>query len=149
TAEPVFNELSPVAHTFSAGVDWNPGQSTGSATAAGVQPAGGIILPPTQAPSSASGCTAADFAGFVPGRIALIQRGTCNFGVKVLNAQAAGAAGVVIFNEGNPGRTELLSGGLSDAANNPIIPTIPVAFTSFDTGLALYNQYQDAKKNNT
>ncbi len=149
TAEPVFNELSPVAHTFTAGVDWNPGQSTGTATAAALQPAGGIILPPTQEPSSASGCTSADFTGFVPGRIALIQRGACNFGVKVLNAQAAGAAGVVIFNEGNPDRTELLSGSLVDAANNPIIPTIPVAFTSFATGRALYNQYQDAKANNT
>jgi hypothetical protein len=28
----------------------------------------------------ASGCTAADFTGFVPGRIALIQRGSCFFG---------------------------------------------------------------------
>jgi hypothetical protein len=60
----------------------------------------------------------------------------------VLNAQAAGASGVVIFNEGNPGRTELLNGALDDAAGNPFVPTIPVAFTSFDTGLALYNQYQ-------
>jgi PA domain-containing protein len=42
----------------------------------------------------------ADFSGFVPGRIALIQRGSCFFGVKVLNAQAAGATGVTIFNEG-------------------------------------------------
>jgi hypothetical protein len=86
----------------------------------------------------------ADFSGFVPGRIALIQRGTCFFGVKVLNAQAAGASGVIIFNEGNPGRTALLSGSLLDAAGNPIIPTIPVAFTSFATGATLYNEYQQA-----
>src|SRR5215475_11983236 len=31
TGIPVFKELSPVARTFSAGVDWNPGQSTGTA----------------------------------------------------------------------------------------------------------------------
>ena len=54
--------------------------------------------------------------------------------MKVQNAQAAGASGVIIFNEGNPGRTGLLSGGLVDAAGNPIVPTIPVAFTSFDIG---------------
>jgi hypothetical protein len=52
-----------------------------------------------------------------PGGIALIQRGSCNFGVKVLNAQAAGAAGVIIFNEGNsnPDRTGLLIGSMLDA----------------------------------
>ncbi len=144
TAIPVLRELSPTAHDFVVGDEWNPGQSTGTATGAQLQPAGGIVIPPTPTPSSSSGCTMADFSGFVPGRIALIQRGTCFFGVKVLNAQAAGASGVIIFNEGNPGRTALLSGSLLDAAGNPIIPTIPVAFTSFDTGAKLYNEYQQA-----
>jgi Zn-dependent M28 family amino/carboxypeptidase len=139
---PAFAEVSPTAHTYALSDEWNPGRSTGTATGAQLQPAGGIVIPPTPTPSSASGCTAADFSGFVPGRIALIQRGTCNFGVKVLNAQAAGASGVVIFNEGNPGRTAVFSGSLSDANGNPIIPTIPVAFTSFDIGNALYNEYQ-------
>ena len=148
TSTPSFSEVSPTAHTYGLGSEWNPGQSTGTASAA-IQPAGGIVLPPTASPSSASGCSASDFNGFVPGRIALIQRGTCFFGVKVLNAQAAGASGVVIFNEGNPGRTGLLNGSLNDAAGNPIIPTIPVAFTSFDTGLALYNEYQQAVANST
>ena len=40
-------------------------------------------------------------AGFEEGDIALIQRGTCDFVVKVANAQEAGASGVIIFNEGN------------------------------------------------
>jgi Zn-dependent M28 family amino/carboxypeptidase len=141
TATPVLSEISPVAHDYVLSDEWNPGQSTGTANAA-LQPAGGIIIPPTPTPSSSSGCTMADFTGFVPGRIALIQRGSCFFGVKVLNAQAAGATGVIIFNEGNPGRTGLLAGSLVDANGNPIIPTIPVAFTSFDTGLDLFNQYQ-------
>src|SRR5262245_41286074 len=101
---PTFSEVSPTAHDFKVVTEWNPGQSMGDTTAA-LQPAGGIVIPPTPTSSSASGCTAADFSGFVPGRIALIQRGTCSFGVKVLNAKAAGANGVIIFNEGNPGRT--------------------------------------------
>jgi hypothetical protein len=142
TAPPVFQEVSPTAHTYAAGVEWNPGQSTGTAANATVQPAGGIVLPPTASPSSASGCTGSDFSGFVPGRVALIQRGTCNFGVKVLNAQAAGASGAIIFNEGNPDRTELFAGSLQDANDVPTIPTIPVAFTSFATGSALLNQSQ-------
>ena len=90
-----------------------------------------------------------DFNGFVPGRIALIQRGGCFFGVKVLNALAAGASGVIIFNEGNPGRTDLLIGSLLDAAGNPFVPTIPVAFTSFAVGANLLSQYQQAVQNGT
>jgi Zn-dependent M28 family amino/carboxypeptidase len=109
---------------------------------AAIQPAGGIIIPPTAAPSSASGCTSADFSGFVPGHIALIQRGTCNFGVKVQNAEAAGASGVVIFNEGQPGRTDVMGISISDADGNTFIPTIPVAFTTFAIGQDLYNEYQ-------
>jgi Zn-dependent M28 family amino/carboxypeptidase len=139
----VFREVSPTPHDYALSTEWNPGQSTGTATA-DLQPAGGIVIPPTPTPSSSSGCTTADFSGFVPGRIALIQRGTCFFGVKVLNAQAAGASGVIIFNEGNPGRTAVFSGSLVDAAGNPIIPTIPVAFTSFDIGQNLLAQYQEA-----
>ena len=41
--------------------------------------------------------------------VALIQRGTCDFAVKAQNAAAAGYAAVVIFNEGQPGRDELLA----------------------------------------
>jgi Zn-dependent M28 family amino/carboxypeptidase len=144
TARPVFKEVSPTAHDYAIADEWNPGQSTGTASAV-LQPAGGIIIPPTPESSSTSGCTSADFTGFVAGRIALIQRGGCNFGVKVQNAQAAKASGVIIFNEGNPDRTDVLSGSLVDAAGNPIIPTIPVAFTSFAIGLDLLTQYQQGK----
>jgi len=143
TGIPVFREISPTAQDFTVSTDWNPGQSRGNTTA-DLQPAGGIIIPPTPTPSSSSGCTAADFSGFVPGRVALIQRGTCTFGTKVVNAQAAGASGVIIFNEGNPGRTGVLSGSLVDAAGNRIVPEIPVAFTSFATGNGFLTEYQQA-----
>jgi len=150
TGIPTFSEVSPNAQSYVLNDTWGPGQSTGSATAA-LQPAGGIVLPPTETPTSASGCSASDFTGFVPGRIALIQRGGCFFGVKVLNAQAAGAAGVIIFNEGNsnPDRTGLQLGSLLDAAGNPIVPTIPVAFTTFAVGNDLFSQYQQAVQNHT
>jgi len=148
TALPTLREVSPTSHDFTVVTDWNPGKSTGS-TAAALQPAGGIVIPPTPTPSSSSGCTASDFNGFVKGRVALIQRGTCSFGVKVLNAQAAGASGVVIFNEGNPGRTGVPGGSLVDANGNPIVPTIPVAFTSFANGSDLLNQYDQAVQSGT
>jgi hypothetical protein len=145
---PALHEVSPTLHDYTVVSDWNPGQSTGTTTA-DLQPAGGIVIPPTPSPSSSSGCAAGDFSGFVQGRVALIQRGGCNFGVKVLNAQAAGASGVIIFNEGNPGRTGVLAGSLVDAAGNRIVPTIPVAFTSFATGDDLLNQYNQAVQGGT
>jgi Zn-dependent M28 family amino/carboxypeptidase len=145
---PSFSEVSPTAHSYALSSDWGPGRSLGIAQAA-LQPAGGIILPPTPTSSSTSGCSSTDFSGFVPGRIALIQRGGCNFGVKVQNAQGAGATGVIIFNEGNPGRTGLLVGSLVDAGGVPFVPTIPVAFTTFAIGQDLYNQYQQAVQAST
>ena len=141
TGIPSFSEVSPTPRTYMLNVDWGPGQSTGTADAL-IQPAGGIVIPPTATSSSTSGCTAADFNSSMQDRIALIQRGGCNFGVKVQNAQAAGAKGVIIFNEGNPGRTDLLVGSLVDAAGNPIVPTIPVAFINFADGVNLLDQFQ-------
>ena len=139
---PTWSEITPTAHDFTIVDEWNAGSSNGTADNDEIQPAGGIVIPPTPTSSSTSGCTAADFSGFTAGHIALIQRGGCNFGVKVLNAQAAGATGVVIFNEGNPGRTEVLSGILLDASDTPFVPTIPVAFTSFAIGQSLLGEYQ-------
>jgi hypothetical protein len=50
--------------------------------------------------TSTSGCEAADFAGFPAGHIALLQCGVCTFELKAENAAAAGAVGIVIFNQG-------------------------------------------------
>src|SRR6185437_8194363 len=141
TALPVLSEVSPTAHDYVVSTDFNPGQSTGTANGSSVQPAGGIVIPPTPTSSSSSGCTASDFSGFVAGRIALIQRGACNFGVKVQNAQAAGASVVTILTEGNTNRTALLIGNVTDAAGTPNTPTIPVTFTSFDSGTQFYAEY--------
>lgn len=82
---------------------------------------------------STSGCEPGDFAGFAPGSIALLQRGTCNFTVKVANAEAAGAAGAVIFNEGNaPDRVGLVNPNVTGA-------TIPVVGATFAAGDELRN----------
>ena len=64
---PTLSEVSPTAHDFTLGHDWNPGTSNGHGDRATLQPAGGIVIPPTPTPSSASGCTAADFSGFIAG----------------------------------------------------------------------------------
>ncbi|WP_461164268.1 M28 family peptidase [Arthrobacter sp. R4-81] len=83
--------------------------------------------------ASTSGCEASDFAGFTAGNIALIQRGTCPFRTKVDNAAAAGAVGVIIFNQGNEipddDRFGLIFGTL-----DPPQASIPAVGTTFAIG---------------
>jgi hypothetical protein len=134
---PSFSEVSPTARTFTLNNDFLPGISGGDADAL-VQTVGHTVIPPGT-PASASGCVAADYAGFVPGRIALVQRGTCTFELKAQNAQAAGASGVIIFNEGNTAaRSGVFNGSLAGDT------TIPVVFTSFADGLSLYQEATSA-----
>ena len=59
--------------------------------------------PTDQASASDSGCEAADFGPEVAGKVVLLQRGTCDFGLKAELAGEAGAIGAVIFNEGTIG----------------------------------------------
>ena len=57
--------------------------------------------------------------------IALIQRGRCTFEDEGHNACTAGYEAVIIFNEGQPGRTELLTGTLG---NPQTIPALGISF---------------------
>jgi Zn-dependent M28 family amino/carboxypeptidase len=128
--------VTPNPRTFVNEVDflrprWDTGVLEGTATGTLV-PVDLVINPALPANSNTSGCEPADFAGFPPGGIALMQRGTCGFTVKTLNAQAAGAAGVVIMNEGQVGRTGLLN-MIGDATGI----TIPAVFTTFAAGVDL------------
>ncbi|HKG63447.1 MAG TPA: M28 family peptidase [Solirubrobacteraceae bacterium] len=71
---------------------------------------------------STSGCEAADFAGFPAGNIALVQRGTCDFVVKIANAIAAGASAIVIMNEGDtPARSGLAGFNPATTGNIPVL----------------------------
>jgi Zn-dependent M28 family amino/carboxypeptidase len=112
---------------------------SGSGTVEGqVIPTNDIQIPPGEEPSSSnSGCEAADFPAAPSGdAIALIQRGTCTFEDKVTNARAAGYEAVIIFNEGQPGRQELLTGTLGTPQSTPTIGI------SFDDGADLYAEAQ-------
>jgi len=111
-----------------------PGSGSGNVTAPLVA-VGPINIPPTGFDTSASGCLPSDFAGFPVGAIALVQRGFCGRATKVANALAAGAVGVVMFNEGSTGRTGVLTLGVDPT-------TIPVVGTSFAVGQQLFSLTQ-------
>ncbi|WP_111496208.1 M28 family metallopeptidase [Marinobacter bohaiensis] len=93
--------------------------------------------------ASTSGCEAEDFAGFPAGSIALVQRGACNFGLKAENAAAAGATGVIIFNQGNTeDRTGLINATLGEAYSG----NVPVFFATYDNGVS-WSQTADLQLN--
>ena len=80
---------------------------------------------------------AADFEGLdVAGKIAVISRGQINFSLKLFNAEQAGAAGVIIYNN-EPGSIGLQmtdeEGNLNDGISG-YVPCVSVAMT---TGAAL------------
>ena len=120
---------------FALVTDWNPGTSNGDASGA-IQPSGGIVMPPDpNGSTSTAGCTSADFdPATMTGKIALIQRGGCNFGVKVLNAKAAGAIGVVVYTI--PGRA-FINPALTDLTAAEIGSLIPFALVSEADGARL------------
>ena len=119
--------VSPNPRTFVEGTDFLRNSfdtGTPQGTATGTLVPVGVVVPSAALPpnSNTSGCEAADFAGFPAGAIALVQRGSCGFAVKVLNAQAAGAAAVIVMNEGQPGRTGLV--GMIGDATGLVIPAV-------------------------
>jgi Zn-dependent M28 family amino/carboxypeptidase len=130
-SDPVFERVSPDPLVYVPGEDFFTAEYSGSGDVTAPLQAVDLVLPPgPEASSSSSGCEPEDFADFVAGSIALVQRGTCDFSVKAENAFDAGAVGVIIFNEGQEGRTETLNPTLGDQFSDPI----PVVGTSFAIG---------------
>lgn len=131
-APATFSQSAPTAQEFVNGADFSTMQYSGSGdVTADVTAIGPLNVPIGDTPpgTTASGCTAGDFDGFPAGNIALVQRGTCSFGIKAANAQAAGASAVVIFNEGQSGRTGPIAGTLGAPA------TIPALGSSYQVGV--------------
>ena len=130
-SDPVFEQLAPNEVTYEPNVDFFTAEYSGSGEVEAPLQAVDLVLPPgEEASTSNSGCEVEDFADFVAGNIALVQRGTCDFSVKAHNAFAEGAVGVIIFNEGQEGRTETLAATLGDTFSDPL----PVIGTSFEIG---------------
>ena len=92
----IVNSPSPIAGNYpSSGAEFGPALTTTGVT-------GNVILgldaADTAGPSTTDGCSALTNASVVAGKVALLDRGTCGFVVKVKNAQNAGAIAVIIGN---------------------------------------------------
>ncbi|MBC7876817.1 MAG: M20/M25/M40 family metallo-hydrolase [Anaerolineales bacterium] len=143
---PTLQQLTPVNATYETGAFTGTGY--GDVTAS-VTPIDINLVPPR---ANTSGCEGAfteafvgapivpdpggpdDFAGFVAGNIAMVQRGGCSFGLKAINAEAAGAAAMILFNQGN---TPLREGLIVGTLGGPSVVAIPVVGASFANGQAL------------
>jgi parallel beta-helix repeat protein len=144
---PALQALSPARPPYVEGVDFHAAAGNGSTPFARLVPVG-IALDsaatafanPDPADTSTSGCKAGDFtaAGFQPGDVALIQRGTCTLDRKVVNAVKAGAAGIVIFNEGQaPHRLSHDFGTVGEPTPGALIGP-PTLLASYATGFELF-----------
>ncbi len=93
--------------------------------------AGSIVVASDGTASPSEACSALTNGGAVSGNIALIDRGSCNFTVKVKNAQNAGALAVVMVNNvpGDP-----VTMGDTDAT-----VTIPSVMISLSNGSIIRN----------
>ncbi|MGH8916171.1 MAG: M20/M25/M40 family metallo-hydrolase, partial [Acidimicrobiia bacterium] len=135
---PELEEIAPEPQVFVAGsrpaFDGDFVSFTGSGEVTAPVQGVDLVLPPGANPnSSTSGCEVEDFAGFVPGNIALLQRGTCPYVQKATMAQNAGAVAIILFNEGQTGRTAVPN-NLPLGAEGVHIPGVG---TSFAVGVDL------------
>jgi Zn-dependent M28 family amino/carboxypeptidase len=146
TAAPVLQQVSPTNKSYVAGSaadDDSPSvdfiafehSPTKSLTNVNVVPTNDIVIPSPG--GTTSGCEMSDFPAAVSGKVALIQRGTCAFTLKLQNAVTAGAVGVILFNEGD-------TAGRRNALFRSADPgyTIPAVLSSFAVGEELYNAYK-------
>jgi hypothetical protein len=90
------------------------------------------VTGPVATTTPASACTAVGTG--VAGKVALVDRGDCEFSTKVLNAQNAGAAAVIVANNDTAFADSYSTMGAGVDAPSVTIPSVMV---SYNSGLAL------------
>jgi minor extracellular serine protease Vpr len=106
-----------------------------SGSLATVPQSGGGELVATGTPTTANDGCVAPLSSSLAGKIALIRRGACGFYNKAINAQRAGAIGVVLYND----RPGALSPTVSPVPAGLEPVTIPVAAITAGDGASIFS----------
>lgn len=88
--------------------------------------------------TTTDGCETGENPEAVAGKMAMIDRGGCDFTIKAINAQSAGAIGVIVVNNTPENPHDVINMGGSD--DNITIPAMMVSYRSgsdIDTQLAI------------
>lgn len=105
------------------------------------------LIQPTA--GSSAGCSPGNFAAFVPGKIVLLERGACAYDKQVANAEHAGAAAVIFYNQDaqsmQNGNSQAADRGPDDGSAFQVRlthpATIPVIAVSYAVGSELAQRY--------
>ena len=128
-------QLVITAPESSAG-NWNVTGATWGAAIGDPGTSGGLELVSDGSSNPDQGCSA--LIGFTAGNIALVRRGICEFGLKALLAEQAGASAVIVVN--NDGGNGTISMGIGDFGSQV---TIPVAMIGDQNGSAIISKLND------
>ena len=127
-----FDNSHQMLPTFTISPD---GTSIGYTNATAAPPAptsGSLPMARTGTPTTANDGCAPHAAGAYTGQAVLIRRGTCGFYDKALNAQNAGAAAVVLYNN--------VAGRINPTVAGAVPITIPVVAISDTDGVTINNR---------
>jgi extracellular elastinolytic metalloproteinase len=132
TPDLVVNTPPAIAGTYTAG-------AAGFGATLTTVPVGGLVEEvDDQTDTGSDACEA--LVGFTAGSIALIDRGSCEFGLKVLNAENAGAIGAIVVNNQGDG---VITMGAGAQGGSVTIPALMVGQTDGNTIRAELNNSVD------
>ena len=150
TLAPVARRLkinSPAAAVDSYNVGWaffGPDLTTTPAVTADIVPA--FDAADAAGQTTTDGCSAFTNAAQIAGKIAFIDRGSCSYKSKVLNAQNAGAVGVVVTNTAADADSLVV---MPDDSSITAPINIPSVLTRYGTGSQIRSQLANSVVNAT
>ena len=133
-AQVIFNVLNPSSLQGNYAMEYSQWALTPDLMNPDNSVTGELVFVSDGSAADSLGCLALTNGADVTGKIAVVYRGTCQFGVKALNANTAGAIAVVIINNVPGGPVGMAAGDVGDQV------TIPIVMISQEAGALLRNE---------